>query len=84
MAATPLPELRGVAKSRRFCRTLKDLPCGFNGAVNAMVSQRVRVSSSKLSEKCIVYMCWLAVTKARNRSETRQVKSAREEATNGW
>lgn len=81
MAATPLPALRGAAKSRRFCRTLKDLPCGFNGAVHATVSQRERVSSSKLSEKCMVYMCWLAVTMANNRSEPRQVESAREEVS---
>lgn len=80
MAATPLPATRRLAASRRFCNTLKDLPCDFNGAVHAMVSQRVMVSSSKLNEKCMVYTCWLAVTKANNGSEPRQVESAREKA----
>lgn len=79
MAFTPLPALREVAESRRFCSTLKDLPCGFNGAVHAMVSQRVRMSSSMLGETCIVSMCWLVAPKTSTRSEPRRVESAREE-----
>lgn len=78
MAATPLPALRGVAKSRRFCRTLKDLPSGFNGAAHARVSQRASVSSGKLGENCIVCTCWIAVT-VENRSESRPVEPARGE-----
>ena len=79
MAATPLPALRGAAKSRRFCSTLKDLPSGFNGAAHARVSHTANVNNGKLSGKYIVCKSWLAVTKADNRSGSRPVESAREE-----